>query len=324
MRAIRSGFSVNRSLPGRLNSRKTLHDAGGGISGRLCEGPGERLLSLTPSPLPTGEGGPDAQRRGTGEAKLESAIAFALERMIKNIEADLGAFGVRFDSWFSEASLVQKGLVDKHIEMLKAKGYIQEYDGAVWFVAPKSSSPAVVGGGTMDPRPEAAGDDDQFQDKNRVLKKKDGKWTYFATDIAYHADKYERGYQRLIDIWGADHHGYVPRVKGSMQALGYDPAKLHIILNQLVSLARNGVPVTMSKRSGEFVTLRDVVDEVGKDACRFFFALRGPNSALDFDLELAKKQTVDNPVYYLQYAHARICSIFRQAVNATAGPNSAC
>jgi arginyl-tRNA synthetase len=170
----------------------------------------------------------------------------------------------------------------------------------------------------MGPRPESAGDDvkkddDRFQDKNRVLKRKDGRWTYFATDIAYHADKYERGYHRLIDVWGADHHGYVPRVKGSMQALGYDPAKLHIILNQLVSLTRNGVPVAMSKRSGEFVTLRDVVSEVGKDACRFFFALRGPNSALDFDLELAKKQTVDNPVYYLQYAHARICSIFRQA-----------
>jgi arginyl-tRNA synthetase len=231
----------------------------------------------------------------------ESAMVFALERMQKNIEQDLLAFGVRFDSWFSEASVVRKGLVEKHIEQLRSKGFIQEYDGAVWFVAP--------------------GEEEVEKDKNRVLKRKDGRWTYFATDIAYHADKYERGFVRLIDVWGADHHGYVPRVKGSMQALGYDPQRLHIILNQLVSLTRNGVPVTMSKRSGEFVTLRDVVDEVGKDACRFFFALRGPNSALDFDLELAKKQSVDNPVFYLQYAHARICSIFRQASHLTNGPD---
>jgi len=224
---------------------------------------------------------------------LDGAIAFALEQIQKNIEQDLAAFGVRFDSWFSETSLVRKGLVGKHIEDLRQHGHLEEAEGALWFVAP--------------------GEEEKEKDKNRVLKRKDGRWTYFATDIAYHADKFERGYQRLIDVWGADHHGYVPRIKGSMQALGYDPAKLHIILNQLVSLTRNGVPVAMSKRSGEFVTLRDVVDEVGKDACRFFFALRGPNSALDFDLELAKKQTVDNPVYYLQYAHARICSIFRQA-----------
>jgi len=223
----------------------------------------------------------------------DKAIAFALERMRKNIEQDLSAFGVRFDSWLSEASLVRKGLVEKYIELLKKKGYVQEYDEAVWFIAP--------------------GEEEKEKDKNRVLKRKDGRWTYFATDIAYHADKFERGYDRLIDVWGADHHGYVPRVKGSMQALGYDPAKLHVILNQLVSLTRGGIPVAMSKRSGEFITLREVVGEVGKDACRFFFALRGPNSALDFDLELAKKQTADNPVYYLQYAHARICSIFRQA-----------
>jgi arginyl-tRNA synthetase len=227
---------------------------------------------------------------------LEDAIAFALERMQKMIADDLAAFGVRFDSWFSEASLIRQGLVEKHIQSLKKKGYVQEYDGATWFIAP--------------------GEEEKEKDKDRVLKRKDGRWTYFATDIAYHADKFERGYGRLIDVWGADHHGYVPRVKGSIQALGYDPARLHIILNQLVSLTRNGVPVAMSKRSGEFVTLRDVVEEVGKDACRFFFALRGPNSALDFDLELAKKQTVDNPVYYLQYAHARICSIFRQGVGA--------
>ncbi len=230
----------------------------------------------------------------------EKAIEFALARLTKNIESDLEKFGVKFDSWFSEASLVKKGLVEKHIQKLKDKGFVEEAEGALWFVAPT----------------EKAADDETARDKNRVLKKKDGKWTYFASDIAYHADKFERGYDVLIDIWGADHHGYVPRVKGSMQALGFDPSKLHVILNQLVALTRNGEPVVMSKRSGEFVTLRDVLDEVGKDACRFFFAMRGPNTALDFDLELAKKHTVDNPVYYLQYAHARICSIFRQAGSA--------
>jgi len=224
---------------------------------------------------------------------LESATLFALERLLKTIEKDLGDFGVRFDSWFSEASLLQKGAVDKHIAELKRRGYVQEYDGATWFVAP--------------------GEEDAEKDKNRVLKRKDGRWTYFATDIAYHADKCERGFDRLIDIWGADHHGYVARVKGSLTALGYEASKLHVLLYQLVSLTRNGVPVSMSKRTGDFVLLREVLEEVGRDACRFFFALRGPNTALEFDLELAKKHTNENPVYYLQYAHARICSIFKQA-----------
>lgn len=235
------------------------------------------------------------------EAKrsLETAIAFGLERMTKNIEKDLDAFGVHFDSWFSENSVVKKGLVEKHLSHLQERGFTKEEEGALWFVAP--------------------GEEDAEKDKNRVLKKRDGRWTYFATDIAYHADKYERGYDRLIDVWGADHHGYVPRVKGSMQALGYDPDHLHVILNQMVALTRNGTPVQMSKRSGEFVTLRDVLQEVGKDACRFFFAMRGPNTAFEFDLELAKKQTVDNPVYYLQYAHARICSVFRNAGSAVGG-----
>ncbi len=243
----------------------------------------------TPRPL-GGEGVGEGARPRT----LENAIAFAVGRILKGIARDLEAFGVHFDSWFSEASLLKKGLVDKYLRALSQKGHVKEEEGALWFVA--------------------SGEDDK-RDKDRVLKKRDGQWTYFATDIAYHADKYDRGYDRLIDVWGADHHGYVPRVKGSIQALGYDPTKLHVILNQLVALTRNGIPVVMSKRAGEFVTLREVLEEVGKDACRFFFAMRGPNSALEFDLELAKKNTADNPVYYLQYAHARICSIFRQAAS---------
>jgi len=234
-----------------------------------------------------------------GVDDLSAILSFSLRRMIKEIEKDLADFGMHFDSWFSEASVVQKGLVEKHLQILKERGYVQEYDGAVWFVAP--------------------GEEDVEKDKDRVLRRKDGRWTYFATDIAYHADKLERGYQKLIDIWGADHHGYVPRVKGSLQALGYDPARLHIVLYQLVSLSRGGKPVSMSKRSGDFITLREVLDEVGRDACRFFFAMRGPNTALEFDLELAKKHTEENPVYYLQYAHARICSIFKKQT-AEGGP----
>jgi arginyl-tRNA synthetase len=225
-----------------------------------------------------------------------SILSFSLRQMQKQIEQDLGDFGVHFDSWFSEASLVKNGLVEKYIQALAEKGYIEHHEDAVWFVAP--------------------GEKDAEKDKNRVLRRRDGRWTYFATDVAYHADKFARGYDRLIDVWGADHHGYMARVLGSMQALGYDPARLHIVLYQLVSLTRAGVPVSMSKRSGDFITLREVLNEVGKDACRFFFALRGPNTALDFDLELAKKQSADNPVFYLQYAHARICSIFRQASEA--------
>lgn len=231
---------------------------------------------------------------------LESATLFCLERLLKTIEKDLVDFGVRFDSWFSEASLLHKGLVEKHISELKKRGFVQEYDGATWFVAP--------------------GEEDAEKDKNRVLKRKDGRWTYFATDIAYHADKCERGFDRLIDIWGADHHGYVPRVKGSLTALGYEASKLHVLLYQLVSLTRAGVPVSMSKRTGDFILLREVLQEVGRDACRFFFAMRGPNTALEFDLELAKKHTNENPVYYLQYAHARICSIFKQAEGSARAP----
>ena len=273
------------------------------------------------------------QSHADGAEDLSAILSFSLRRMLKDIEKDLADFGMHFDSWFSEASVVQKGLVEKHVAALKERGYVQEYDGAVWFVAPKQIPSPLAGEGEGEgefqgkkpsPQPrQTSGESpavwrplspekgEGVPDKDRVLRRKDGRWTYFATDIAYHADKFERGYQRLIDIWGADHHGYVPRVKGSLQALGYDPERLHIVLYQLVSLSRGGVPVSMSKRSGDFVTLREVLDEVGRDACRFFFALRGPNTALEFDLELAKKQTDENPVHYLQYAHARICSIFK-------------
>jgi arginyl-tRNA synthetase len=210
--------------------------------------------------------------------------------MLQLIQKDLNAFRVEMNGWFSESQLYEKGTVDKALETLRAGGHLKDEDGALWFVS------------------TAFGDD-----KDRVIKRKDERPTYFASDIAYHGLKFERGFERLVDIWGTDHHGYVKRVKSAVQALGRDPEKLDILLYQLVSLVRDGKPVAMSTRSGEFVTLREVVDEVGADAARFFFAMRSPNSQLEFDLELAKKQAPENPVFYVQYVHARCCSLFREA-----------
>ncbi len=217
---------------------------------------------------------------------------FAVERLLREHQRDMEAFGVRFDRWFRESELHKSGALEKTLELLKSKGSAYEKDGATWF---GSSS---------------EGDDD----KDRVLVKSDGTPTYFLPDIAYHRTKLERGYDRIVDIWGADHHGYVPRMRAALAALGLPPEGFRPIVHQLVHLYRGKQAVKMSKRAGEFVTLREVVDEVGRDACRFFFAMRTPNSHLDFDLELAKKKSQENPVYYVQYVHARISSIFREAV----------
>ncbi|WP_026841998.1 arginine--tRNA ligase [Citrifermentans bremense] len=210
--------------------------------------------------------------------------------ILAGIDQDLQDFGIRFDHWFSEQSLFDEGKVKFAIEEMQAKGLIYEQEGALWF------------------RTTDYGDD-----KDRVVVRSNGVTTYFASDIAYHRDKFARGFDWVIDVWGADHHGYVPRLKSVVQGLGRDASDLGIILVQLVSLLRDGVPVAMSTRSGEFVTLKEVVDEVGRDAARFFFLMRRSDSQLDFDLELAKRQSNDNPVYYVQYAHARIKSIFDTA-----------
>jgi len=210
--------------------------------------------------------------------------------ILKGIDEDLQSFGVRLDHWFSEQSLFDDGKVASAITEMQEKGLIYEQDGALWF------------------RTTDYGDD-----KDRVVVRSNGVTTYFASDIAYHREKFARGFDWVIDVWGADHHGYVPRLKGIVQGLGRNPEDLGIILVQLVSLLRDGVPVAMSTRSGEFVTLKEVVDEVGRDAARFFFLMRRSDSQLDFDLELAKRQSTDNPVYYVQYAHARIKSIFETA-----------
>jgi arginyl-tRNA synthetase len=214
---------------------------------------------------------------------------FAGESILESIKTDLDDFGVHFDVWFSEASLYERSLVTAAMEHLKRRGWAFESDGAVWFKA------------------------SDFEDeKDRVLIRSNGAPTYFASDIAYHKDKYDRGFERVIDIWGADHHGYVPRMKAGVEAIGRDPADLDVLLIQFVNLVRDGAQVPMSTRSGEFVTLRDVLDEVGVDATRYFFLMRRSDSQLDFDLELAKRQSNDNPVFYVQYAHARICSVMRE------------
>ncbi|WP_374246906.1 arginine--tRNA ligase [Zoogloea sp.] len=214
---------------------------------------------------------------------------FALNEQLGDGREDLKEFGVTFDMWFSERSLFDTGLVEKAVAELEARGHLYEQDGAKWF------------------RSTAFGDE-----KDRVVQRENGLYTYFASDIAYHANKYERGFDRIVDIWGADHHGYIPRVKGALTALGLPPEKLDVALVQFAVLYRDGQKAAMSTRSGEFVTLRELRNEVGNDACRFFYVLRKADQHLDFDLDLAKSQSNENPVYYIQYAHARLCSVLGQ------------
>lgn len=206
------------------------------------------------------------------------------------MKRDLGRFGVQFDEWYSETSLYESGKVIEVLDALRAKGHVYEQDGAVWLAS------------------MTFGDD-----KDRVLVKNDGSYTYLTPDAAYHMDKYKRGYDQLINIWGADHHGYIPRMKAAMAAMGNDPDKLTVLIAQMVSLFQNGEKVKMSKRTGKAITMEDLMDEVGVDAIRYFFTMRSMDSHLDFDMDLAVSKSNENPVFYVQYAHARICSIFRQA-----------
>lgn len=216
--------------------------------------------------------------------------AYGLEKELAKIKRDLARFGVRFDVWYSETSLYETGKIAPALAELRERGHIFEQDGATWL------------------RTTPYGDD-----KDRVLVKNDGSYTYLTPDIAYHRTKYERGFDEMINIWGADHHGYIPRVKAAMSALGFDPDKLTVLIAQMVSLYQNGEKVKMSKRTGKAVTMEDLMDEVGVDAIRYFFTMRSNDSHLDFDMDLAISKSNENPVFYVQYAHARICSIFRQA-----------
>ena len=224
-----------------------------------------------------------------GEAEQRSKD-FAYRELLALIRRDLERFGVTFESWFSEASLLNSGVVDQVLNELKARDLLFAQDGAQWF------------------RSSAFGDE-----KDRVVRKQEGEYTYLASDIAYHRDKLRRGYDLLVDVWGADHHGYIPRMQAVVQAYGYPKERLRVVLVQMVNLLRGGRKIEMSKRAGEFITLREVMDEVGADAAKFFFLMRDSNSHLDFDLELAKQQSQENPVYYVQYAHARIASLRRVA-----------
>jgi len=214
----------------------------------------------------------------------------AYQDMLGQIREDLASFGVELQSWFSEASLHESQAVEQVLDELQSRGLLLEQDGALWF------------------RSSAFGDE-----KDRVVKKQDGEYTYLAADIAYHRDKLRRGYDLLIDVWGADHHGYIPRMQAVMQAYGHPKERLHVVLVQLVKLLRGGAEVKMSKRTGSFITMREVIDEVGADAAKFFFLMRDSRTHLDFDLELATQRSADNPVYYVQYAHARLCSLWRVA-----------
>lgn len=235
------------------------------------------------------------------QESLEAFKAFAVESILDTIRKDLADFGVEFDVWFSEKTLYERDLVPSAMKALMERGFAFEKDGAVWFRSTEFTD-----------------------EKDRVLIRSNGVPTYFASDITYHKEKFDRGFDRVVDVWGADHHGYVPRMKAGVEALGRDPEDLQVLLIQFVNLLRGGEQVPMSTRSGQFVTLRDVLDEVGRDATRYFFVMRRSDSHLDFDLELAKQQSSDNPVYYVQYAYARICSVLREAESRCEGLLEGC
>ena len=224
------------------------------------------------------------------EAAVEFFRRYGGDSLLHTIRQQLSAFDIRFDSFFSEKAMRERGEIAESIRLLRERGLVYSNDGAEWFQS------------------TAFGDD-----KDRTVIKSDGELTYFAADIAYHRNKLERGFGELINVWGADHHGYVPRLKASLRGLGYDDSILRVVLVQMVQLTRAGEPVRMGKRTGEFVALQEVLDEVGRDAARFFFLMRKTDSHLDFDLDLAKQQSSENPVLYVQYAHARVASIFEQA-----------
>jgi arginyl-tRNA synthetase len=224
-----------------------------------------------------------------GEADYRIIFDQALDILVDVIRKDLHAFGVDFDEWFSERSLADNGHIESAIQRLTENGHTYDKEGAIWF------------------RSTEFGDE-----KDRVIKRENGQTTYFASDIAYHMNKFDRGFDRVINIWGADHHGYTTRVKAALTALGYDAGRLEILLVQFANLFENGKKISMSTRSGEFVTLKQLREDVGLDAARFFYVMRKPDQHMNFDLDLARDESSDNPVYYLQYAHARICSVKRQ------------
>jgi arginyl-tRNA synthetase len=265
-------------------------------SGNEYRRPAELLIESIPPDEPQGgdkEEHIDAliERTKTllGSGLYQDIFQIGLKTILQDIRDDLAEFGLTYQEWFSERMLMENGAVEEALNRLRQAGYLYEKDGATWFESSR------------------LGDE-----KDRVVVRDNGQSTYFASDIAYHMNKLHRGFDRIINIWGADHHGYIPRVKAAMQALGADESKLTVLLVQFAVLYRGEEKVQMSTRSGEFVTLRQLRNEVGKDAARFFYVLRRSEQHMDFDLKLATSRTNENPVYYVQYAHARVCSVFRQ------------
>ncbi len=282
-----NGYKADYILP----VAKELHARRGDALKR----PGADVVRGAPPDAPAGDkdkhidGLIENSRRLLGAQEFDAIVLFARDAMLADIRSDLDEFRVHFDMWFSERELNQRGAVDRAIEALRQSGHMYTKDGAEWF---KST--------------------DYGDDEDRVVIRANGEKTYFASDIAYHYDKRQRGHDLLIDVWGADHHGYVTRVRGALIALGAPGDCFEVTLMQLVSLYRGGEKLSMGKREGNFVTLRDLLTEVGNDACRFFYLMRSHDQALDFDLELAKSRSNENPVYYVQYAHARVSSVMKE------------
>ena len=229
-------------------------------------------------------------REALGDERHRVLFEHVRDRMVEEMRQDLEEFGIVFDCWYSEGEMKASGAVERAIDVLERRGHVYQAEGARWFRATKFGD-----------------------EKDRVVIRENGESTYFASDIAYHREKFERGFEHVIDVWGADHHGYVPRLKGALAALGCDPGSFEVTVLQFVNLFRGGRRVQMSTRAGEFVTLRELREETGRDAARFFYVMRKGDQHLDFDLDLARSRTSENPVYYIQYAHARICSVLRQA-----------
>lgn len=232
----------------------------------------------------------DRAREVLGEERYRRLFGYVRDAMVEEMKQDLEEFGVVFDRWYSEGEMKAGGAVERAVAELARAGHVYEAEGAKWFRAT-----------------------DFGDEKDRVVVRENGDSTYFASDIAYHREKFERGFEHVIDVWGADHHGYMPRLKGALAALGRDPERFEVTVLQFVNLYRGGKRVQMSTRSGEFITLRELREETGRDAARFFYVMRKGDQHLDFDLDLAKSRTNENPVYYIQYAHARICSVMRRA-----------
>ena len=282
------GFSVSREY--YLNDEgNQINILGKSVSLRLKELKGEAIEF--PENYYQGDYIYDIAKLADKQKIKEAELGdFAADYILKIIKQELIDFGVKFDCWYSQKELAKSGKVEQAFSQLKEKGFLFEQDGALWF---KST---------------AFGDD-----KDRVIIKSDGSQTYLAPDIAYHQDKFNRGFSWLINLWGPDHHGYINRIRASIEAFGHKADDLSVVIVQLATIFRNGQPIQMSTRRGQYITLREVLDEVGADAARFFFLMRRTSSHLDFDLEIAKKQSAENPVFYVQYAHARICSILRSS-----------